>query len=310
MNSWISLSNGKLKKPILRVGTFQKETDGTQFTFTQEHLDYFAGAFSHRIPTPLEHTTDPEKNRGWCVGMEVEGDVLNGIFELSDSIADPNIYDTSVYIPIVDGRVRPIEHVALTSYPVVDGLGNWNEIACSLMTPVKKKEESIVAVNWANLRTTLELSEDLTEENVVDVLTKRFQQLSEEAESLKLSNVQLTEKVKAVPPVINVEEIKQKKIFKTVKSSREAQIRALPLSKAAIDKLVEVYCTDNCVALALSEDDSQDTFDAVLSALKEHINLPMGEESGVQGLTLSDPHKSKETKEPFLVTDAKRRAGK
>jgi len=297
MRKWIELSDKKLKKPILRVGDFQKKTDGTKFSFTREHLDYFANSFSNKIPVPLEHTTDPDMNRGWCVGMEVEGDVLNGIFELSDLIKDPNIFDTSVYIPVEDGRVQPIEHVALTSYPVVDGLGKFEAIACSLLP---QKEEKVVAVNWASLRTTLELSEDLTEENVVEVLTKRFKDMSEQTKALELSNAKLKESV--APPPINIEQIKDKKIFKLAKDSRKTKIESLPLSKAVCDKLVEIYCTDAGIALALSES-AEDNFDTVVAALEQNEPLEFKERSGIQ---LSDPKKGKE--ESGLIKDAKRRA--
>jgi len=299
MKKWLELSKGKYKKPILRVGEFQKKTDGTRFTFTKEHLEYFAGAFSNKIPVPLEHTTEPEKNRGWVTEMEVEGDTLNGVFEFSEMIEDPNIFDTSVYIPIEEGRVQPIEHVALTSYPVVDGLGKFEAIACSLVPPEKEKE--IVAVNWANLRTTLKLSEDLTDENVVDVLTKRFSELSKQVDDLKLSNVELEKKIPA--PKITVEQVKEKagKLFELAKNGRKAQIEALPLSKAVKDKLIEIYCKDESLALSLS--DELDVFDSVMTALSENEPLEFDERTGVQ---LSDPRKGKE--ESGLVADARRRA--
>lgn len=304
MKKWLALSEGKYKKPILRVGEFQKSTDGTKFSFTQEHLNYFASAFSNRIPVPSEHTTDPDKNRGWVTDIEVDGDILYGVFEFSDFVKDPNIYDTSVYIPIEEGRVQPIEHVALTSYPVVDGLGKFESIACSLV-PINE-EKNIVAVNWANLRTTLELSEDLTEENVVDVLTARFKSLSEEVNSLKLSNTELK---KQIPPVITVEQVKQKhgKLIDLAKSARKTKIEALPLSKAVQDKLVELYCSDGSIALALSENDTADTFDAVVSALAENSLLELGERTNIQtGIQLSDPSKS-EQKKNGLVANAEKR---
>ena len=289
MKTWLKLSDGRLKKPILRVGTFQKQSDGTQFTFTKEHLDYFAGAFSHKIPVPLEHTTEPDANRGWCVGMEVEGDYLNGFFEFSELVEDPNIFDTSVYVPIENGRVQPIEHVALTSYPVVDGLGKFESIACSL---VPMQEEKSVSTIWASLKTALELSEDLTEETAVEVLTKRFAALK----ALELSNANKT------PPVLTIEQVKEKqgKLFKFAHDGRKAKIESLPLSKAVRDKLVGLLCSDKGIALSLSND-TEDIFDELTSILSENEVLELGERSGVQ---LSDTKK-----ESFLVRDAKRRAG-
>ena len=299
MKSWIQLSEKKFKKPILRVGEFQKKTDGTIFAFNQEHLDYFAASFKNRVPVPLEHTTEPDKNRGWVVGMEVEDDVLLGTFEFSETIEDPNIFDTSVYIPIEEGRVQPIEHVALTSYPVVDGLGKFEAIACSLVSP---KEEEVVAINWASVRTTLELSEDLTEENFVEILSKRLKAMADEKEDLELK---LSEVKPADAPKIDIVKFREKhgKLFKFAHEGRKAKIESLPLSKAVHDKLVEIYCSDEGLALALSDDDdAQDNFDSVIEALEQNENLAFSEESGIQ---LSDPSKSQES---GLVADARRRA--
>lgn len=289
MRDWIKLSEdgGKVKwrKPILRVGEFEKTEEGTRFEFLQEHIDYLGDAFSKRIPVPLEHTTDPEKNRGWCEGMEVEGEVLFGVFEFSDLVEDPNIFDTSVYIPIVEGRIQAIGHVALTSYPVVDGLGKFESIACSLVPIVK--EEASVAVNWAELKAALDLSEDLTDENAVGILTEHCKSL------VKLSQA----------PTIDIKDIKAKhgKLLKLAEAGRKGQIMALPLSKKAQDSLVAIYCTDSYLALSLDET-QDDSFEAVMAAIGEHSHLDLEEQSTIQ---LSD--RQKDDKESFLIRDAKRR---
>ena len=285
MKNWIQLSDKKWKKPILRTGDFQKKSDGTRFSFTEEHLSYFADSFTNRIPVPLEHTTEPDQNRGWVTEMKVEEGVLQGIFEFSDLVEDPNIFDTSVFIPIEDGRAQPIEHVALTSYPVVDGLGKFEAIACSLV-PVKEKP----IVDLVALKANLQLSEDLTDENVVDVLTSRFKDLSEQIEASKK------------PQKIELSQVKEKhgKLFEFAKSGRRAKIDALQLSKAVQDKLAEVYCSDAGLALALSEGDA-DNFDTVIEALEQNKPLEFSERTGVQ---LSDGNKE----ESGLVADAKRRA--
>lgn len=294
MNTWVALSEGKFRKPILRVGQFEKRSDGTRFEFTQEHLNYFEKSFSNKVPVPLEHTSDPEANRGWVTDMKVENDVLYGVFEF-EGLEHPNRYDTSVNIPIEDGRVQPINHVALTSYPVVDGLGKFEAIACSLL-PIGEKKESSVAVNWANLRTTLELSEDLTEENVVEVLTKRFGDMSKKIKDLELSNA----------PKIKLEDVKKThpQLLKLAKDGRAAKIRTLPLSKAAQDKLEAAFCSDDSLELSLSSPagSSIDIFDLVFEAISAHEPLEEGEISGIQ---LSDGKKGQES---YLIADAKARA--
>lgn len=293
---WLKLSDGerRYKKPILRVGEFVKESEGVKFSITQEHLQFLKESFKTRVPVPLEHTTDPDKNRGWVSDLEIENDVLFGVFELSEMIEDPNIFDTSVYMPIEEGRLQPLKHVALTSYPVVDGLGKFEAIVASL-TPIK--EETEVAFNWKALGVALGLS-DLTEENAEDKLTEHFKSQSEEVKSLKL---QLSD----TNPKINIEQIKKQhgKLFQFAKDGKKSKIESLPLSKAAKDKLVEHYCSDDILALSLSEDYFDD-FDVIIDALEQHESLEFGEVSGVQ---LSDPLKGK-TKTSSIVELARKRA--
>lgn len=293
---WLKLSDGerRYKKPILRVGEFVKESEGVKFSITQEHLQFLKESFKTRVPVPLEHTTDPDKNRGWVSDLEIENDVLFGVFELSEMIEDPNIFDTSVYMPIEEGRLQPLKHVALTSYPVVDGLGKFEAIVASL-TPTK--EETEVAFNWKALGVALGLS-DLTEENAEDKLTEHFKSQSEEVKSLKL---QLSD----TNPKINIEQIKKQhgKLFQFAKDGKKSKIESLPLSKAAKDKLIEHYCSDDILALSLSEDYFDD-FDVIIDALEQHESLEFGEVSGVQ---LSDPLKGK-TKTSSIVELARKRA--
>jgi hypothetical protein len=302
MKKWIALSteNGlRWRKPILKVGDFKKDSTGEEFSFSQEHIDFFAESFEHKIPVPAEHTTDPDKNRGWVVKMSVEGDTLYGDFEFSEELVpDPNIYDTSVNIPVIDGRAQAIDHVALTSYPVVKGLGTFEAISCSLIS--KKEKET---VDWKTLATALSLSE-LTEDNAAEVLTKAFKSLSEEIENLKNEKKAL-ELSLSENPKIDIKDVKEKngKVIKLALKGRKTEIAALPLSKAAKGKLEKVFCSEDAIALSLNHE-TFDTFEEVVEAISEHDPLDFEEITGVQ---LSDRNKGGR-KENGLLADAKARA--
>jgi len=292
---FLGLSEGGrqlFRKPILRAGQFEKESEDALIEITQEHIDFLAGAFSHRIPVPLEHTEDPEKNRGWVNRVEQEGEALYGVFEFSALIVDPNDFDTSVYIPIKDGKMQPIRHVALTSYPVVDGLGKFEAIACSLVSP-----KELITVEWEKVKAAAGLSSDLTDENAVEVLSAHYADLRAKLAALECSNAKLKEEL----PPKEKQVVLSQKILKLAKDGREIKIKALKLSKAVQDKLVATYCSDEGVALALSET-AVDNFDEVISALEQNEPLDFTEKSGVQ---LSD--KSKE-KESGLIINARNRA--
>jgi phage I-like protein len=285
---WIALSEQKKKwkKPILRVGEFIKQSQGIKFSIEQKHLDYFCSSFTKRIPVPLEHTFDPEKNRGWVTEVESKDNVLYAVFEFAEAIEDPSIYDTSVYFEVEEGYVRPLKHVALTSYPVIDGLGDFKAVACSL-NPTK--EDTTVPFDFSALKMALNLSEELTEENVVEKVSAAF------------SAARKTES-----PKIDITEIKEKygKVLKLAKEGREMKIRSLPLSKGAQDALIKALCTEDVIALSLS-DDYQDNFDTVIDAIKLHDgSIEEGERSGAQ---LPDSKKGKQ-KELSLSEMAQERA--
>ena len=96
------------------------------------------------IPVPLEHTSDPTKNRGKVVGARVAENsagkkALFTKIKFNDAEAAKlkDSADISIFVPpeFTDGlgRIyrRPIRHVALTNYPTIPGLGKFQPIAAS-----------------------------------------------------------------------------------------------------------------------------------------------------------------------------------
>src|SRR5690606_13600266 len=100
-----------------------------------------------KIPLPVEHTFDPEKNRGYVVGAQLGKNskgipALFALIQFRDEQEGKKLAastDVSIFVPpdFTDGHgnkyPRPITHVALTSYPVVSGLDGFKAIAASLV---------------------------------------------------------------------------------------------------------------------------------------------------------------------------------
>ena len=96
------------------------------------------------IPVPLEHTTDPTKNRGKVVGARI-GENSAGKkalftkirFNDAEAAKLATSADISIFVPpdFTDGigrtYQRPIRHVALTNYPTIPGLSKFQPIAAS-----------------------------------------------------------------------------------------------------------------------------------------------------------------------------------
>lgn len=134
--------------------TFRKKTAEKDQTFTvdSDRLDYWADTGNTmiqngvKVPVPLKHTDDPEKNRGQIVrferGLNDDGrEALFGVVKFRDQEAAKLAASTDVSIfvpdkPVYDGLgreyIHPIRHVCCTDYPVIPKLGGFEAIAASL----------------------------------------------------------------------------------------------------------------------------------------------------------------------------------
>jgi len=319
------LSDGKkiYRKEILRSGSFVT-SDDIEFTVTEDNLHHMKSTFDTmlangiKVPVPLEHTTDPAANRGWVKGMEVAGDRLLATIELSEEVTDPTLYDVSVYIPQVwkDGNGneynQPIRHVALTSYPTITGLGEFQAIVCSLNPQGGGKEMSI---DYGKLGTDLGIEETMSEENAVTLLLAHFKKKDE----THLSEVsKLKEDLEAAkrPEKKSVEALKELAashpgLIKLGANGRKAQLEALTgkaISPAVRDGLVGMFCSEEAIALSL--DESETLFDELVKVLEKNSLVDLDELTGPQGkvIKLSDPAKGGGIEDNPLVANAKARA--
>ena len=134
--------------------SFKKKTadHDQEFTVDEDRLDHWCNVGNTmlhngvKVPVPLKHTDEPEKNRGQVLrferGTNEEGrEALFGVIKFRDEEAAKLAASTDVSIfvpdkPVYDGfgneYVQPIRHVCCTDYPVIPKLGGFEAIAASL----------------------------------------------------------------------------------------------------------------------------------------------------------------------------------
>ncbi len=135
-------------KEIAHVGQFEK--DDFRFSISENLLDHWDRTFramnKHglKVPLPVEHTRNPEAKRGDILDMrrDVNSKGQPSLFarikfrdQEAAKLKDSNV---SIFVPheVKSGYgqvfVKPIEHVAITDYPVIHDLEPFQPIVCSL----------------------------------------------------------------------------------------------------------------------------------------------------------------------------------
>lgn len=147
------------RKEVIYEGNFVKKTKDIDqpFSVNAELMDYWSRISNEmiedgiKIPGPLMHRKDPESNRalvlGFQRGINSKGkQSLYAIMRFRDIEAAKlaKTTDVSIYVPeepVFSGTgkkyVKPIRHVALTDYPVVNGLEDFKSIAASYDGPLE-----------------------------------------------------------------------------------------------------------------------------------------------------------------------------
>lgn len=142
------------EKELIYVGTFVK--GDLKFNVTEKLIDNWVkeaaamGQHGFKIKLPVEHTFDPEKNRGHVTALskKLDSEGRIGLFGRLEFLTAEDAKlakstDVSIYSPpsyqMGNGynATRPITHVALTDYPVVPGLDPFETLAASLKEVMK-----------------------------------------------------------------------------------------------------------------------------------------------------------------------------
>jgi hypothetical protein len=282
----------EFNKHVVYVSKFEKGDQKIEVTeslidhWVNEHAVITSMGFKVRLP--VEHTFDPEKNRGEVLSFFKARDSKNRIslfarlrFVDEDAAKLARSTDVSLFSPpsfkLGNGYVskRPITHVALTDYPVVPGLDGFETLAASLT------EETAMSLMELIQLLGLELPEGVTE----DAQIAEF--VANEWKKLKTPE----------PPKDEKDDVVAASLVKMTASMRTAQINSLMaegrLTPAEATEWKKSYTTN----VSLSHNDGYDLAFS-LAQKREPLDV-LGQKSKRQTGSGDNP----------LLADAKRRAG-
>lgn len=306
------------KKELIRTGDFVKESDGIDFAITADTLSHWVDTFNRmkengvEVPVPISHyESDADGNRGYVRDMFVEGDGLFATIELigEDGILAAKRNDVSIYCPVewVDGAgnvyYRPIVHVALTPYPIIPGLKEFESLAASLLVKSETKQ-----MDFTKLKAGLNIGTEVTDDNAVELVLSAVAKFKEthtkELEEIKKVNDQalkLSGEVKTPDPVL----------VKLACENRDMKLSALVSAGKVTPKvkleLQKLFSDHETLSLSLGRG-IDDHFDALVEILTVNDPVSLKEKSGAQDLSLSGATRSE--KQTSLVADAQARAKK
>lgn len=327
---FLALSEDTLlfEKEHAYVGKFQKG-DEPEFELTEEAIRHFAKESQRYIDNgnqcnlPVEHTTDPEKNRGknlkWYPKTDSKGRLgLFSLVEFRDAEAAKlaKTAQTSIFCPPKhkDGAknvyVRAVRHTALTDYPVLPGLDNFTPIAASLVEPVEpvkppKKEERTMPIKSLAANIGLQLSEDVLKDEELTL-----SEVEKTIKGLQSQVLELSEYKKKNPPVTPpADPVRVSKAqVDMLRENRELKLSQLvkdgKILTCVAEKMKSTFCGELSLSLCLSED-KEDNFNAIIDALRDNDPIKLSEHTGPQSRDMS---KLLDTAINPMIANAKKRA--
>ena len=298
-------------KQHLYEGRFQQNS--TQFDITEDALYHFAAETNryidsgNKVNLPLEHTVDPEKNRGHCFDFYVRRDSKNRLalfskvqFRDEEAAKIARTASTSIFSPpkFTDGSgnefVRPIRHVALTDYPVVNSLDGFEVIAASLVVPpLPKKGKDMAILDLAAKIDGLSLSENaddsIAERSIIDFIAALNGKVVELSETKKEYEKYVMENPKKADPV-RISAAQKKMLADNRDMKLSKLVEANKITPAVKKSIRDIYCTESALTLVLSHD-QDDSFDELVMALSENdaIKLLDKTQAQVADPTMMDP---------------------
>lgn len=266
-------------KDLITAGTWYKGNQAHDVPV--ERLNHWADTFAAmskagvKVPLPLGHTNDADKNRGYVADMFVR-DNADGKPTLymaadligEDAIALANRVEVSINaepeLKAGDGKTFSdcLTHVALVTDPVVNGQGPFVKLAASrgggtVEVPVfRMSQES--TMNWQPLATALGLDPSkLTDETWLDACTTAAKPAGTAAADLATANTALTA---ARSEIAALKAGKAPEVDSDVlddaadTTASKIDLRLSRIGKAACDKLKTMLCgtPDARPSLALS----------------------------------------------------------
>lgn len=289
------------RKQLIYVGDFSKHDQKTgdkvvEFQVTPELIDHWHNThwqmsqMGVEVPAPNEHTTDAAARKGTWIETETGNDEkgrysLFGYIRFKDQASLDAHKDgqVSVYVPpkaVHQGRTfwTPIEHAALTDYPVIPGLDKFKAIAASIISesPKTMADENKTPNPLRAVATRLGIAETVPDDKLESAI---LDAKSITPDSSSAPSVASTESNSATPPAIAAALIKQ------MKKGREADIVALSnrLVPAVTTALKTLFLSDTALKLSSTDESVDKSYEDVMAALRlQPVMAIKGEKTGPQ----------------------------
>lgn len=336
MSVWIKLGNERrslrFKKALMRAGTWVMG-NGKRFTAARKMYDHLVKTHQDLtalgVKTPLVLGHDGTSAYGDIVDLVIdtvtndagqEEDVLSMIVEFKDEQAKREALrnDVSAYVPpsrkIGNGSTfsRALEHVALTPWPVIHGLADWETIAASFSdteTPIVF-DDLITLLGIDASQATSDEEKKALVEDAVKMLAEEATKMKEELDKLKGDKPADPPADAPADPAVAASLPRPVilQLGKARKTELDALVTNLNITPASRDELVKRYCSEASVRLSL-EDDADDGFDALIAALsKNKVMSNTGRSLLDDAIELSHGGNDSGTKRQTLAENAKARA--
>lgn len=298
----------RFRKELIYEASFDK--DGQKFSVDTLDFDHWISVHQQmiadgiKIPVCIEHTRDPEATRGFLLSLErgldsLGREALFGIieFKTTEYAKLAATSDVSIYCPRSRKRTtqeggqyyRPIEHVALTNYPVVGGLDEFEGVlACSVIPEMELSMNEHLKQLAEMLG--IQIADDMTDEQITAEIGKVVKSLQDamkpkpKPEEKPEGGQSTTPTPTPTPAPISAG------LLSMARENRDRKLDDLArdgkITKKVADSLKKQFCTDDALALSLStqSDDSSDQFDSVIASLSMNESFVKPEATSSQGL--------------------------
>lgn len=311
------------EKEIIYEGDFSKnygKPNQQDFTVDLALMQHWYNTFHAMrengidVPVPVEHTQNPEMNRGKAIGMRIgrnkKGKLsLSALIKFRDAEAVKLAQTANVSLHTVDDftdamkrkYIKPIQHIALTDYPVIPGLEDWKPLAASYVgdSQMSKLREWAKRLKIANAETMPENELEAAIDAQIKEPTSPATPPPPPAPNPVGSNILPNTNNPGQPPTNNPTNNPQiptgatppappvsLSMVNMLKENRENKIDKLVsegrISPAVATDLKTQHCSEGSLSLSLSNDKDQ-AFDMLMATLaKQEPSMKFGERTGAQ----------------------------
>lgn len=292
-------------KEVIYEGNFHKKTatEDLKFSVDEKLIDHWVATHAEfvkrgiDVPVPKEHSTDVEANRGSVLSL-VKGEDSKGRtalfakirFRDKEAAQLSKTAKVSVYVPPKwqdeKGNVyeRPVRHVALTDYPVINQLDGF--LAASHI--VAGEDDMPIRELAKELGIDFDSDKD-GDQKITAAIVEKFNGMAKKIAAADEPGEDGTTKA----PAMSDDEDGTTKapvaasMVNMLKENRENKVDKLVgegrITPAVATDLKKQYCEESSLSLALSSDNVDDGFDKLILTLSKNEKVvDFDEETGPQ----------------------------